>query len=869
MPQKRFARPFTAAVLSALLAGGILETPEQAAAHAHQRSVADKPERVRGVPAVLKRKDVPISRRQGGSSTRVSAPDGTQSSLVAAPTGGSSRSTWRVTCNGALGFDSSPPCLRAKAPFQAAVAIWSKIVASPITINLDVSFAALPTSILGSAYSPYFYKNAAGTTLHASALADALQGRDIALQDYGVANDPDIVAQFTTSSSVNYYYGTDGAAAADQVDFQSVVLHELGHGLGFASSMKVDTSGLGSYGAKEDASSAEPFKPYAFDRHAVTAQTGGSRLIDLAPPATPSAALGSALRSGSVYWSGARGVSAAGVRPRLYAPSTWDPGSSFAHLDEATFGPGNANSLMTPFLSKNEAVHNPGYIAVGMLADQGWVTHLAPDAPGAPTGVTAAPVTGGAQVSWNPAPGNGSAVIDYDVYASTSTTANVLVCDNVAGLTCAARQLSNDTAYTFRVTARNAVGTSPMSQASAPVTPSGADTTAPTVTFTSRPPDNTNLTSATFGFTAADPARANARLTLTCQLDSLAIESGPSCSSPKSYSGLADGTHTFTVRATDEAGNVGTAQDTWRVDTGVPTVTLSAKPAVHSRSSSASFTFSATDPGRASALLVYSCQLDAAAPAPCSSPAAVSGLVNGSHTFTVRATDEAGNVGAARYTWQVDTVRPAVTTRALPVFTLASSVGVTFDGSDVGGSGIASFKITTSRTSYSGTVLTPPAPITRTTKGSVSFTTTRGATYCFTVLVTDRAGNSSSSKRCTASALDDRHLSASTGWTRATNAYLYAGTYSTAARTGVTLTRTSVRAKRISIVATKCNGCGTVGIYLNGVLQKQISLNNGGATLHKQVIPVIAYSAARRGTLTIKTWSSKRVYVDGLGISQV
>ncbi len=46
--------------------------------------------------------------------------------------------------------------------------------------------------------------------------------------------------------------------------------------------------------------------------------------------------------------------------PRLYAPSTWDDGSSIYHLDEFTYAASDTNSLMTPFAGRGEAVHNPG-----------------------------------------------------------------------------------------------------------------------------------------------------------------------------------------------------------------------------------------------------------------------------------------------------------------------------------------------------------------------------------------------------------------------------------------------------------------------------------------------------------------------------
>jgi Calcineurin-like phosphoesterase len=80
--------------------------------------------------------------------------------------------------------------------------------------------------------------------------------------------------------------------------------------------------------------------------------------------------------------------------------------------------------------------------------------------------------------------------------------------------------------------------------------PPGGDTTAPETTITSGPSGSVTGTAATFEFTSDEPGS-----TFGCQL--LPLESAPtSCTSPKSYSGLAAGTeYTFSVRATDASGN--------------------------------------------------------------------------------------------------------------------------------------------------------------------------------------------------------------------------------------------------------------------------------------------------------------------------
>jgi len=91
------------------------------------------------------------------------------------------------------------------------------------------------------------------------------------------------------------------------------------------------------------------------------------------------------------------------------------------------------------------------------------------------------------------------------------------------------------------------------------------DNTAPAAPGVSGGPANpTNATTASFTLTDADPTA-----TFTCTLDGGAAAA---CTSPRAYSGLADGTHTFSVTATDPAGNTSPATTyTWTVDTVVPT----------------------------------------------------------------------------------------------------------------------------------------------------------------------------------------------------------------------------------------------------------------------------------------------------------
>jgi large repetitive protein len=94
------------------------------------------------------------------------------------------------------------------------------------------------------------------------------------------------------------------------------------------------------------------------------------------------------------------------------------------------------------------------------------------------------------------------------------------------------------------------------------------DSTAPDTSITAGPSAFTASTAASFRF-SSDEAGAG----FECLVDD--GDWGP-CSSPKTYSGLTGGSHTFMVRAIDAAGNpdASPAASTWTVDTTLPDVTL-------------------------------------------------------------------------------------------------------------------------------------------------------------------------------------------------------------------------------------------------------------------------------------------------------
>jgi hypothetical protein len=116
--------------------------------------------------------------------------------------------------------------------------------------------------------------------------------------------------------------------------------------------------------------------------------------------------------------------------------------------------------------------------------------------------------------------------------------------------------------HTFRARATDTAGNTDPTPAEQSWT---VDTTPPETTITSGPSGTTSSSSATFEFAANEPA------TFECSLDTAPFAA---CSSPASYTGLGDGSHTFRVRATDAAGNTDPtpAERSWVVQANTPPV---------------------------------------------------------------------------------------------------------------------------------------------------------------------------------------------------------------------------------------------------------------------------------------------------------
>jgi hypothetical protein len=178
----------------------------------------------------------------------------------------------------------------------------------------------------------------------------------------------------------------------------------------------------------------------------------------------------------------------------------------------------------------------------------------------------------------------------------------------------------------------------------------------PETTITSGPSALSASPDATFAFTADE-----AGSTFECSVDGAAFVS---CTSPATFTGLADGAHTFDVRATDGSGNTDATPDSasWTIDATAPNVSL-ADPGSPLRGT---VTLSpSADDGSGSGIASLIVQRSPAGAGTWTTIATnwnTTGVADGSYDLRARATDNAGTpANSPVRTVTVDNSAPSLT----------------------------------------------------------------------------------------------------------------------------------------------------------------------------------------------------------------
>ncbi|MEM7798667.1 MAG: hypothetical protein AAF633_05710 [Chloroflexota bacterium] len=268
------------------------------------------------------------------------------------------------TANIVVTYSGSWPT-EAQAAFEHALSIWERYVVSGPVINVQATWGPINSGSIGTAGAVNINANFNGApqpnTWYSAALANALADEDL------IPSNPEIAATFNSNFANSFYDGLDGNPAFNQIDFVTLVLHEVGHGLGFSGSIsgnsinQTATWGSGSTGY-----------PQIYDLF--TENNAGQSILSFT---SGSGALYNQVTTPPIFFDSPLATAENGGRSPLYVENPWVQGRSYSHLDQSTFS-GTQNRLMTPFLVVGTAIHEPGLLTLAMFADMGWTVNTSP-----------------------------------------------------------------------------------------------------------------------------------------------------------------------------------------------------------------------------------------------------------------------------------------------------------------------------------------------------------------------------------------------------------------------------------------------------------------------------------------------------------
>ena len=266
-----------------------------------------------------------------------------------------------------------PPPANVKSVFEQAATTWANYLKSDVPIRIYVKWRPLATGILGSAGAYSSVRNFVGAnklnTWYPIALAEKMAHTNLN------GTDSDIIATFN-SDFPDWFIGTNGVPTNNQIDLYSVVLHEMGHGLGFIGQIQADVTSNSTSIATATYGYPGIFDQFIFD-------SKNKQLIDTLTYKKNSNELFKQIISDSLFFSSNAVLrNNSNASARLYAPKPtqrnptnpmgYIEGSSVYHVDQNTYPPGNLNALMTPQIARGEITAQLGPIVKGIFNDLGW-----------------------------------------------------------------------------------------------------------------------------------------------------------------------------------------------------------------------------------------------------------------------------------------------------------------------------------------------------------------------------------------------------------------------------------------------------------------------------------------------------------------
>lgn len=259
-----------------------------------------------------------------------------------------------------------------------AARIWGSQLGSSQIIVIDAQFAdqtcTTTSGTLASAGPVTYFTGGSlplANVLYPAALADALTSNDNNTRDdINVTINAKVGSGAGCLNGRSFYLGLDHLSGSN-IDLLNTLLHEIGHGLGFVSLTDQSGASLDRTGGRLS----------VFDQF-IYYET----LAKFWPAMTNAERATASVSNGALVWNGAAvnarlstltdGLSNPGGHLRLYAPTTWDGGSSVSHWDTVA----TPDLLMEPFLRPNPQALTD--MTGCVLRDMGWTGTSCPDSAG-------------------------------------------------------------------------------------------------------------------------------------------------------------------------------------------------------------------------------------------------------------------------------------------------------------------------------------------------------------------------------------------------------------------------------------------------------------------------------------------------------
>ncbi len=224
---------------------------------------------------------------------------------------------------------------------------------SSITLKVDVTISDLGnSSTLGTGGPTAFQLNSG--LYYAQPLFNLVTSTDLS------GSTASLSIGMNVNAGITWFYGT-GNPSAGQFSWQSVVMHEALHAMGFFDGIADGTGALANPGY----TIFDSFTINTADANALFTSytTDGQRLT--------------AITSNALFWNGANGKAAnGGAAVKLYAPGTFESGSTYSHIDPSLTGVGG---LLFPALSDGVGFSGPTAVELGIMQDMGWGVAAIPE----------------------------------------------------------------------------------------------------------------------------------------------------------------------------------------------------------------------------------------------------------------------------------------------------------------------------------------------------------------------------------------------------------------------------------------------------------------------------------------------------------